>query len=147
MTVIGQFVGPSVCILLWCCPVALLLCRVSSLSPFSFLPPPPLTSYRFTIILDDWMLLSSEQKLTETNSNFRDETLKTYKTLTSLYSSLCNHLQVSRLCVLSVCLSTHLSGRLSGRSPVVCWSIYIQNEASRFPISRAILAIIIIYIE
>ena len=40
MTVIGQFVGPSVCILLWCCPVALLLCRASSLSPFSFLPPP-----------------------------------------------------------------------------------------------------------
>ena len=67
----------------------------SSVYPAFFPFPHPSLLYRFTIVLDDWMLLSSEQQPSESNTSFRDETLKTYKTLTSLYSSLCNHLQVS----------------------------------------------------
>ena len=50
----------------------------------------------YTIIADDWMLLSSENVTQSNSSSFRDETLTTYKTLTSLFSSLANHLQVIR---------------------------------------------------
>ena len=50
----------------------------------------------YTIIADDWMLLSSENVTQSNSSSFRDETLTTYKTLTSLFSALANHLQVIR---------------------------------------------------
>ena len=52
-----------------------------------------LFSPSFLLVVDDWQLL--EQASQSNNAaNFREQTLITYKTLTNLVSSLCNHLQV-----------------------------------------------------